>query len=51
LKGNEKARGKFPPNKGRPQDVAEKENTVPYERFNTVEKGRGENQAIGSGRE
>jgi len=39
LKGNEKSKGKWPPKRGRPQDASEKENVVPYKRFNTTEKG------------
>jgi len=41
LKRNEKAKGEWPPNRGRPQDESEKENAVPYKRFNTTEKGCG----------
>ena len=42
LKRNEKAKGKWPPKSGRPQDSSERENAVPYKRFNTTEKGCGE---------
>jgi len=51
LKRNEKARGKWPPKRGISQDSSEKENVVPYKRFNTDEKGHGEKQARGGGRE
>jgi len=51
LKTNEKAKRKWPQKRGRPQDVTEKENVVPYKRFNTAEKGRGEQWARGSGME
>jgi len=36
---------------GRPQDASEKENTIPYNKFNTVEEGHGEKQARGGGTE
>jgi len=42
LKGNEKVKGKWPLKRGRPQDAGEKENVVPYKKFNTFEKGHGE---------
>ena len=51
LKRNDKPKGKWPPKRGKPQDASEKENVVPYKRFNTIEKGHGEQQARGSGRE
>ena len=51
MKRNEKAKGKWPPKRGRPQDASEKENVVPYKRFNATEKEREEKQARGSGRE
>ena len=41
LKINEKFKGKWPPKWGRPQGASEKENMVPYKKFNTVEKGHG----------
>lgn len=41
LKGNDKVKGKWPPKWGRPQDAVEKENVVPYNKFNVVEKGHG----------
>ena len=51
MKINEKAKGKWPPKRGRPQDASRKENVVPYKRFNTTEKGNEEQQARGGGRE
>ena len=51
LKRNDKVKGKWPPKRGRPQDASEKENVFPYKRFNTTEKGHGEQQARGGGRE
>ena len=51
LKGNEKAKGKWPPKRGIHQDASEKENLIPYKRFNIVEKGHGEQQNRGFGRE
>lgn len=51
LKIIEKATGKWPPNRVRTQDASEKYNVVPYKRFNTAEKGHGEQQARGGGRE
>jgi len=51
LKGNEKVKGKWPPKQGRLQGAREKENLVPYKKFNTVEKGHGEQQTRGDGRE
>jgi len=42
LKINEKAKGKWPPKRGRPQYASEKENAVPYKIFNTAEKSPGE---------
>lgn len=51
LKRLDKAKGKFPSKKGRPQDASEKDNAIPYKRFNTAEKGHGEKHARGSGRE
>jgi len=36
FKGNEKFKGKWPPKWGRHQDVDEKENVVPYKKFNAV---------------
>ena len=42
LKINEKAKGKWPQKRGRPQDASEKDNAVPYKRFNANEKGHGE---------
>ena len=51
FKINEKAKGKWPPKRGRPQDASEKYNAVPYKRFNTAKKGHGEQQTRGSGRE
>ena len=51
LKINEKYKGKWPPKRGRPKDASEKENEIPYKRFNTAEKGWGEKQARGGGRE
>ena len=50
LKRNEKTKGKWPPKRGRPQDTSEKDNVVPYKRFNTAEKGHGEQKARGGGR-
>ena len=51
LKRNEKAKGKWPPKRGRPQDASEKKNAVPYKRYNTIQKGHGEQQTRGGGRE
>jgi len=39
LKRNEILKGKWPTKHGRPHDVGEKENVVPYKKFNAVEKG------------
>jgi len=41
LKGNEKFKGKWPPKWGRLQETGEKENVVPYKKFNIVEKEHG----------
>lgn len=52
LKINEKAKGKWPPKRGRhEQDASEKENAISYKRFNTSKKGHVEQQARGGGRE
>ena len=51
MKGNEKVKGKWLAKRGRPQDASEKENIVPYKRFNTIEKRHGERQARCGGRE
>jgi len=50
MKGNEKVKGKWPPNRGRPKDVGEKENVIPYKKFNIVEKGHGNKHIMGDGR-
>ena len=54
-KGNENDKGEWPQQRGRPQDVGEKENVVNYKKFNATEKGHGpqpgEKQNEGSGRE
>jgi len=42
LKGNESGKGKWPPKRGIPQDECEKENAIPYKRFNIIEKGHRE---------
>ena len=41
LNGNDKVKGKWPPNWGRTQGVGEKENVVTYNKFKAVEKGHG----------
>lgn len=51
LKINDKAEGNQPPTRGRPKYENEKENIVPYKRFNTTDKGKGEQYDRGSGRE
>ena len=51
LKGNERFKGKWPPKQGIPQDESEKENIVPYKKFNIVENGHGEKLTRGDGRE
>jgi len=51
LKINEKDKGKWTPKRGRPQDASDKENVFPYKRFNTTDKGHGEQQVRGSTRE
>ena len=38
LKINEKVKGKWPPKRGIPQDVSEKENVVPHKKLSTNEK-------------
>jgi len=54
-KGNEKAKGEWPQNRGKRQDVGEKENVGPYKKFNATEKGHrphpGEQKIEGGGRE
>lgn len=37
--------------RGIPQDESEKDNAVPYNKFNTAEKGHGDKQARGDGKE
>ena len=51
LKRNDKAKGKWPPKRGRPQHESEKDNAVPYKKFNTAEKGHEEKWARGCGKE
>ena len=51
LKRIKNAKGKWTLKRGRPQDESGKDNAFPYKGFNTVEKGHGEQQASGSGRE
>eukprot|EP00253_Pinus_taeda_P028189 PITA_28189 len=51
LKRSEKAKGKWPPKRGRPQDESEKDNADPYKRFNTTKKGRGEQKSRGGSKE
>ena len=41
FKGNEKAKGRWPPKRKILQDASEKENVVPYKKFNRFEKGHG----------
>eukprot|EP00253_Pinus_taeda_P022770 PITA_22770 len=51
LKRNDKGKGKWPPKRGRREDASEKDNIVPYKRFNATDKGHEEQHARGGGKE
>ena len=50
MKGNEKAKGRWPPKQEIPKDVGEEESVVPYNKFSTTRKGLGEQHTRGDDR-